>query len=74
MSVFLYFISKLICVVFKNYIPENYEPIPDIIWLNIIKEIIKQLEKKEDILINGNFNNFAISGHTEGNYLDIFRF
>ena len=54
--------------VFKEFIPETYEPIPDFIWLNIIKEILKQLEKKEDILINDNFKNFAISGHTEGKY------
>ena len=52
----------------KNYIPEAYKPIPDIIWLNIIKEILKTLEKKEDILLDNNFTHFAISGHTEGKY------
>lgn len=54
--------------VFKEFIPETYQPIPDFIWLNIIKEILKQLEKKEEILLNDNFKHFAISGHTEGKY------
>lgn len=48
------------------HIPEDYQAIPDFIWLDIIKNIIKQLEKNEDILANCGFTNFAISGHTEG--------
>lgn len=51
---------------FINYIPETYEPIPDFIWLSIIKKLLKELEKKEDILLTNNFTHFAISGHTEG--------
>lgn len=50
---------------FKEYIPEEYEPIPDFVWLSIIKNLLKRLEKNEDILIADNFTHFAISGHTE---------
>ncbi len=53
--------------IFSSYIPEDYQPIPDFIWLNLIKNLLKQLEKKEDILSSYGFTNFAISGHTEGN-------
>lgn len=52
--------------VFSQYIPETYEPIPDFIWLHVIRNIIKKLEKKEEILFNSGFSHFAISGHTEG--------
>lgn len=51
----------------SKYIPENYQKIPDIIWLSVIKNIIKKLEKEEDILSSYGFTNFAISGHTEKN-------
>lgn len=53
--------------IFSNYIPEDYQAIPDFIWLNLIKNLLKQLEKNEDILSSYGFTNFAISGHTEGN-------
>lgn len=53
--------------VFSSYIPENYQEIPDFIWLSVIKNLLKQLEKNEDILMSYGFTNFAISGHTEGN-------
>ena len=53
--------------VFSKYIPEDYQAIPDFIWLSIIKNLLKQLEKNEDILTSNGFTNFAISGHTEGN-------
>lgn len=53
---------------FIEYIPETYEPIPDFIWLSIIKELLKSLEKKEEILINSGLLHFAIHGHTEGKY------
>lgn len=53
--------------VFSPYIPENYQPIPDFIWLSVIKNLLKQLEKNEDILSSCGFTNFAISGHTENN-------
>lgn len=52
--------------IFSKFIPETYEPIPDYIWLSIIKNLLKELEKKEDILAANNFTHFAISGHTEG--------
>lgn len=51
----------------SKYIPETYTAIPDIIWLDLIKNILKKLEKNEDYLINSGFKNFAIGGHTEGN-------
>ena len=49
----------------KN-IPNTYEEIPDFIWLDIIKNIIKVLEKEEDILRHDGFLEFNLSGHTEG--------
>lgn len=52
--------------IFSKYIPNIYEPIPDFIWLSVIKDILKKLEKEEEILLNSGFSNFAISGHTEG--------
>lgn len=51
--------------IFTSYIPETYQEIPSFIWLSVIKDLIKQLEKNEDILANCGFNNFIISGHTE---------
>lgn len=53
--------------VFSPYIPEDYQAIPDFIWLSVIRNLLKQLEKNEDILASYGFTNFAISGHTEGN-------
>ncbi len=53
--------------VFSKYIPLDYQPIPDVIWLSVIRNILKQLEKDEDILSSYGLTNFAISGHTEGN-------
>lgn len=52
--------------VFSKFIPENYQPIPNFIWLSVINNLLKQLEKNEDILESSGFTNFAISGHTEG--------
>lgn len=52
--------------IFSSYIPEKYQAIPDLIWLSVIKNLLKQLEKNEDILISYGFTNSAISGHTEG--------
>lgn len=53
--------------IFSKYIPETYQGIPDFIWVSVIKNLIKELEKNEEILENCGFTNFAISGHTEGN-------
>lgn len=53
--------------VFSSYIPEDYQKIPDFIWLSVIRNLLKKLEKSEDILECYGFTNFAISGHTEGN-------
>ena len=50
----------------KN-IPNKYEEIPDFIWLDLIKNILKVLEKEEDILRSDGFLEFNLSGHTEGN-------
>jgi len=47
-------------------IPKEYEEIPEFIWLDIIRNVIKVLEKKEDILRKNNFLEFNLSGHTEG--------
>ncbi|MBQ2872413.1 MAG: hypothetical protein IJE89_00220 [Bacilli bacterium] len=47
-------------------IPKKYKEIPDFIWLDIIKNIIKPLEKEEDFLRSCGFLEFNLSGHTEG--------
>ena len=47
-------------------IPKKYTPIPDFIWLDVIKNTIKPLERNEDYLRNEGFLEFNISGHTEG--------
>lgn len=39
----------------------------DFIWLSVIKKLLKQLEKNEDILANNGFTNFAIAEHTQSN-------
>lgn len=57
------------CGIDKNLIEENipkdYQDIPDFIWLDIIKNIIKVIEKEEDILRQSGFLEFNLSGHTE---------
>ena len=52
--------------IINNNIPNSYDEIPDFIWLDIIKNIIKVLEKEEDLLRNDGFFEFNLSGHTEG--------
>ncbi len=52
--------------VLEDSIPREYTEIPDFIWLDIIKNIIKVLTKEEDILRSYNFEEFNLSGHTEG--------
>lgn len=52
--------------IFSSYIPEDYQAIPDFIWFSVIRNLLKQLEKNEDILASCGFVHFAISGHTEG--------
>ena len=50
----------------KENVPETYIEIPEFIWLDVIKNIIKVLEKEEDILKHDGFLEFNLSGHTEG--------
>lgn len=50
----------------EKYIPEKYNEILDFIWMDVIKNVIKKLEKMEDELKSYNMNEFSISGHTEG--------
>lgn len=52
--------------ILEENIPNEYNEIPDFIWLDIIKNIIKQLEKEEDYLKSDGFFEFNLSGHTEG--------
>ena len=52
--------------ILEENIPKEYHPIPDFIWLDIIRNIIKQLEKEEDYLRREGFLEFNLSGHTEG--------
>lgn len=51
-----------------KHVPENYNLIPDFIWLDIIRKILKKLEKMEEELTSVGLGECAISGHTEGNY------
>lgn len=53
---------------FSQCIPYDYQEIPDFIWLDVITNLLKKLEKNEDILRKYGFTNFAISGHTEGKH------
>ena len=52
--------------IIENKIPKEYKKIPRFIWLDIITNIIKQLEKEEEFLKMAGFLEFNISGHTEG--------
>lgn len=52
--------------IIDDNIPKVYKEIPDFIWLDIIKNIIKPLEKEEDLLRSSGFIEFNLSGHTEG--------
>lgn len=47
-------------------VPETYKEIPDFIWMDVIKNFLKILEKEEDILYADGMTDFSISGHTEG--------
>lgn len=49
-----------------KYVPNEYSEIPNFIWLDVIKNLIKRIEKMEYELISGGLTEFAISGHTEG--------
>ena len=52
--------------ILDDKIPKKYEPIPDFIWLDIIKNVLKPLEKNEYYLKSEGFLEFNLSGHTEG--------
>ncbi len=64
----IYFLTSLNInpEIVEEKIPKNYQPIPDFIWIDIIKNIIKKLEKVDFELQQNGLNEFAISGHTEG--------
>ncbi len=53
---------------FKTFIPEKYNEIPDFIWLDVIRNVLKKLESMEEELDTVGLNEFGISGHTEGKY------
>ena len=50
----------------ENNIPKEYVEIPSFIWLDIIRNIVKPLEKEEELLRSCGFLEFNLSGHTEG--------
>jgi len=52
--------------ILEKNIPKEYQEIPKFIWLDIITNIIKQLEKEEEFLKQAGFLEFNLSGHTEG--------
>lgn len=51
----------------KN-IPETYNEIPDFIWADIIKNLLKKLDNMEDEFNTIGLREFALSGHTEGKH------
>lgn len=51
---------------FSSYIPNIYQEIPDFIWLDVILNVIKKIEDKQEELEKAGLYEFAISGHTEG--------
>ena len=53
--------------ILEQKIPKKYEKIPRFIWVDIITNIIKQLEKEEEFLKESGFLEFNLSGHTEEN-------
>lgn len=50
----------------SKYIPVEYTEIPNFIWLDVIKNLIKKLPNMKEELLAASFKDFAISGHTEG--------
>ena len=52
--------------VYSKMIPEVYEKIPGFIWENVVRDVIKLIEKQTEVLVAANILHFAISGHTEG--------
>lgn len=51
---------------FIKYIPYRYQDIPEFIWNDLIKKVLINIEKKQDILLKCGYKNFAIGGNTEG--------
>lgn len=49
-----------------RYVPLEYKEIPDFIWLDVIKNLIKEVYQRELELSMNGLDEFAISGHTEG--------
>lgn len=47
-------------------VPEEYHEIPDFIWTDILKKLIKKLDKMLEELISANLTEFVLNGHTEG--------
>ena len=50
----------------EKHIPNEYNEIPNFIWLDIITNLIKAVYREEEYLRSENYNEFQISGHTEG--------
>lgn len=51
--------------VLKN-VPLEYSEIPDFIWLDVLKNLIKRLDKMDYELLSCKLSDFVINGHTEG--------
>ena len=52
--------------ILEENIPKEYIEIPDSIWEDVIKNVIKPLYREEEYLRENNYEEFNISGHTEG--------
>lgn len=62
-------VKKLISMGFEDsekFVPKTYRPIPNEIWSDLVKNLLKPLLKREDELELLGLKNFAISGHTRG--------
>ena len=52
----------------EKHVPEVYKEVPDFIWEDVIRKIIRKIPGMENELLLAGFKEFAISGHTEGKY------
>lgn len=52
--------------IIEKEVPIEYQEIPDFIWLDIIRNIIKELPEMEDELYSLGLKEIVIHGHTEG--------
>lgn len=50
----------------ESKVPVVYQEIPDLVWLDLLKHLLKKLIKMEDELLSEGINEFVLNGHMEG--------